>query len=68
MIEMDAGTAIALATPWRPRKAISSFPVRATPQARALATSKTLAARIIGLVPTTSAIDPANIKHEPAVR
>ena len=68
MMETDAGTAIAFATPCRPRKAMSSPPVRAKPQAKALPTSRTLAASIIGLVPTTSAMDPANIKHDPAVR
>jgi len=68
MIETDAGTAMALEIPCRPRKAMSSPPFRARPQPRALVARRIVAASIMGLVPMTSVIDPANMRHDPAVR
>src|SRR3569833_919180 len=67
-MEMDDGTMMALATPCRARKATSSPPVRARPQARDEAAPRSDPATFTRLAPAKSAADQAIRRLAPAVR
>ena len=67
-IATEAGTTMAFTTPWRARKAMSAPPVFERPQPMAVATNNTFAAIMVTRQPMTSVMEPASIRHDPAVK